>query len=256
MTRVPVLESHERDKPHDQDRHRRRHRIHGRRAPAPARFAPGGRRPRDHVAQGRGDEGRRRCSRACAGAITHLAFSDPAQARSSTACDVVFFATPHGVAMAQARELVGAGVRIDRPRRRFPDQGRRGLREVVPDSACVPRAPRRGRLRTDRAQPRRRRVARASSGIPAAIRPSCSSDCGRCSKRGSSITEHLIADCKSGVSGAGPQGGDGAHLLGGLRQLQGVRRQRPSPPPGNRAGARHAPRAGRCRSCSSRTSCR
>ena len=40
-----------------------------------------------------------------------LAFSDAADAELR-ACDVVFFATPHGVAMAQARELVGAGVRI------------------------------------------------------------------------------------------------------------------------------------------------
>src|SRR4029079_2429767 len=40
-----------------------------------------------------------------------LAFVDPTEARLD-ACDVVFFATPHGVAMAQARELVGAGARI------------------------------------------------------------------------------------------------------------------------------------------------
>ncbi|MDE2004824.1 MAG: N-acetyl-gamma-glutamyl-phosphate reductase, partial [Betaproteobacteria bacterium] len=40
-----------------------------------------------------------------------LAFADPAQAGLGS-CDVVFFATPHGVAMAQARELLGAGVRV------------------------------------------------------------------------------------------------------------------------------------------------
>ncbi|MGE5668405.1 MAG: N-acetyl-gamma-glutamyl-phosphate reductase [Betaproteobacteria bacterium] len=40
-----------------------------------------------------------------------LAFADPADADLKS-CDVVFFATPHGVAMAQARELLGAGVRI------------------------------------------------------------------------------------------------------------------------------------------------
>ena len=40
-----------------------------------------------------------------------LAFVDPAQA-DLRSCDVVFFATPHGVAMAQAPELVRAGVRI------------------------------------------------------------------------------------------------------------------------------------------------
>src|SRR4051812_30628839 len=40
-----------------------------------------------------------------------LAFTDPAAAGLAD-CDLVFFATPHGVAMAQARELVAAGVRI------------------------------------------------------------------------------------------------------------------------------------------------
>ena len=40
-----------------------------------------------------------------------LAFSDPASA-PLVDCDLVFFATPHGVAMAQARELLGAGVKI------------------------------------------------------------------------------------------------------------------------------------------------
>jgi N-acetyl-gamma-glutamyl-phosphate reductase len=40
-----------------------------------------------------------------------LTFSDPKDA-DLAGCDVVFFATPHGVAMAQARELVGAGARV------------------------------------------------------------------------------------------------------------------------------------------------
>jgi N-acetyl-gamma-glutamyl-phosphate reductase len=40
-----------------------------------------------------------------------LPFSDPAQANLK-ACDVVFFATPNGIAMEQARELVEAGVRV------------------------------------------------------------------------------------------------------------------------------------------------
>ena len=40
-----------------------------------------------------------------------LAFTDPKDA-DLAACNVVFFATPHGVAMAQARELLEAGVRI------------------------------------------------------------------------------------------------------------------------------------------------
>lgn len=40
-----------------------------------------------------------------------LAFVTPDDA-ALTDCDVVFFATPHGVAMAQARELVDAGVKV------------------------------------------------------------------------------------------------------------------------------------------------
>src|SRR5690348_2198760 len=40
-----------------------------------------------------------------------LRFSDPSQADLNK-CDVVFFATPNGVAMHQARSLLDAGVRI------------------------------------------------------------------------------------------------------------------------------------------------
>ncbi|HWP18450.1 MAG TPA: N-acetyl-gamma-glutamyl-phosphate reductase [Burkholderiaceae bacterium] len=40
-----------------------------------------------------------------------LAFVTPDDARL-TECDLVFFATPHGVAMSQARELLAAGVKI------------------------------------------------------------------------------------------------------------------------------------------------
>jgi N-acetyl-gamma-glutamyl-phosphate reductase len=40
-----------------------------------------------------------------------LIFSDPERAPLGE-CDVVFFATPHGVAMSHARQLVGAGVKL------------------------------------------------------------------------------------------------------------------------------------------------
>jgi N-acetyl-gamma-glutamyl-phosphate reductase len=40
-----------------------------------------------------------------------LAFSDPANAPLNQ-CDVVFFATPHGVAMEQARDLLAKGVKV------------------------------------------------------------------------------------------------------------------------------------------------
>lgn len=40
-----------------------------------------------------------------------LAFTDPAKA-TLTECDLVFFATPNGIAMQQARELLAKGVRV------------------------------------------------------------------------------------------------------------------------------------------------
>lgn len=43
--------------------------------------------------------------------LVPLAFTTPEKARL-TECDVVFFATPHGVAMAQAPELIAAGVKV------------------------------------------------------------------------------------------------------------------------------------------------
>jgi len=43
--------------------------------------------------------------------VVDLAFSDPATVDLKQ-CDVVFFATPHGVAMAQAPALVAAGVKV------------------------------------------------------------------------------------------------------------------------------------------------
>ena len=43
--------------------------------------------------------------------VIDLTFSDPATA-DLTQCDVVFFATPHGVAMSQAPSLVAAGVKV------------------------------------------------------------------------------------------------------------------------------------------------
>ena len=45
------------------------------------------------------------------GFLDDLKFSSP-DAADLTVCDFVFFATPHGVAMNAARELVSKGVRI------------------------------------------------------------------------------------------------------------------------------------------------
>ena len=43
--------------------------------------------------------------------IVDLVFTAPEQSKL-TECDVVFFATPHGVAMSYAKTLLAAGVRI------------------------------------------------------------------------------------------------------------------------------------------------
>lgn len=45
------------------------------------------------------------------GFMDDLVFTTPEEAKL-TECDVVFFATPHGVAMSMARELTDAGVKI------------------------------------------------------------------------------------------------------------------------------------------------
>jgi N-acetyl-gamma-glutamyl-phosphate reductase len=133
-----------------------------------------------------------------------LAFADPAGAEL-TACDVVFFATPHGVAMAAARELVQAGVRIIDLAADFrladptlferwykmphactdllaesvyglPEVNREAIRKarIVGNPGCYPTAAQLGFLPLVEA--------------------------------GLVDTDHLIADCKSGVSGAGRKG--------------------------------------------------
>jgi N-acetyl-gamma-glutamyl-phosphate reductase len=133
-----------------------------------------------------------------------LVFSDPAGA-DLKGCDVVFFATPHGVAMAAARELVEAGVRIIDLAADFrladpavfehwykmphactdllaesvyglPEVNREAIRKarIVGNPGCYPTAAQLGFLPLVEA--------------------------------GHVDTDHLIADCKSGVSGAGRKG--------------------------------------------------
>ena len=58
----------------------------------------------DHLARGGGRAGRRLLSRRCAAATTSRS-RDPAKAPLK-GCDCVFFATPNGVAMSQARALL------------------------------------------------------------------------------------------------------------------------------------------------------
>src|SRR5206468_7679785 len=130
-----------------------------------------------------------------------LAYCEPAEARLAT-CDLVFFATPHGVAMAQARELLQADVRIVDLAADFR----------LADPAVFERWYKMPHACTDL-------LAEAVYGIPEinreAIRkarivgnPGCYPTAVQLGflplvEAGLVDTDHLIADCKSGVSGAG-----------------------------------------------------
>jgi N-acetyl-gamma-glutamyl-phosphate reductase len=135
---------------------------------------------------------------------TSLCFSDPATAPLAR-CDVVFFATPHGVAMAQAPELVKSGVKIiDLAadfRLRDPAQFEYWYKmphsclDLLEESVY-------GLPEVNRDAIRKARVIGLPGCYPTSVQlgflpllePSA----------GDLVDEHsLIADCKSGVSGAG-----------------------------------------------------
>jgi N-acetyl-gamma-glutamyl-phosphate reductase len=130
-----------------------------------------------------------------------LAFCEPSAA-GLTQCDVVFFATPHGVAMAQARELVGAGVRIIDLAADFrladPAEFERWYKmphacpDLLADAVY-------GIPEINREAIRNARIVGNPGCYPTAVQlgflPLL--------EAGVVDTNHLIADCKSGVSGAG-----------------------------------------------------
>jgi N-acetyl-gamma-glutamyl-phosphate reductase len=130
-----------------------------------------------------------------------LAFTEPASAGLSF-CDVVFFATPHGVAMAQARELLAADVRIIDLAADFrladPAEFERWYKmpHACPDllAEAVYGIP-----EVNREHIRRARIVGNPGCYPTAVQlgflPLI--------EAGLVDTDHLIADCKSGVSGAG-----------------------------------------------------
>ncbi|MGH8683155.1 MAG: N-acetyl-gamma-glutamyl-phosphate reductase [Burkholderiales bacterium] len=130
-----------------------------------------------------------------------LEFADPAAAKLER-CDVVFFATPHGVAMADARRLVDAGVRVV---------------DLAADFRLQDLAEWKRWYKLDHAAPEL--VAEAVYGLPetnrAAIRtarivgnPGCYATAVQLGllplvESETVDLDHLIADAKSGVSGAG-----------------------------------------------------
>ena len=166
-----------------------------------------------------------------------LAFVEPAAAHLDQ-CDVVFFATPHGVAMAQARELLAADVRIIDLAADFrladPAMFERWYKmpHACPDllEEAVYGIP-----EINREAIRKARIVGNPGCYPTAVQlgflPLV--------EAGLVDTQHLIADCKSGVSGAGrkaemnlifPEAADNfaAYALKGHRHLpeivQGLQR--------------------------------
>ena len=130
-----------------------------------------------------------------------LAFTSPDKA-NLTECDVVFFATPHGVAMAQAQELVSAGVKIIDLAAdfRLKDVAQftqwYGMPHACPDllKEAVYGLP-----ELNRAALRHARVV----GNPGCYPTTMQLGFYPLLKAGVIDAGNLIADCKSGVSGAG-----------------------------------------------------
>src|SRR5690606_12369088 len=132
-----------------------------------------------------------------------LAFSTPEKARL-TDCHVVFFATPHGVAMAQAQELLAAGTRIIDLAADFRLQDTAAFErwykmphacpDVLSESAY-------GLVELNRDAVAKARVV----GNPGCYPTTVLLGLAPVLENGAQLvdTQTLIADCKSGVSGAG-----------------------------------------------------
>ena len=130
-----------------------------------------------------------------------LSFVEPDKAGLAQ-CNLVFFATPHGVAMAQARELVGAGVKIIDLAADFrlkdPAVFERWYKmpHACPDLLAESVY---GLPEVNRENIRKARIVGNPGCYPTAVQlgflPLV--------EAGVIDTKHMIADCKSGVSGAG-----------------------------------------------------
>lgn len=130
-----------------------------------------------------------------------LAFSSPDKA-PLTECDVVFFATPHGVAMAQAQELLAAGTRIIDLAADFRLQDTATFErwykmphscpDILAESVY-------GLVELNREAVAKARVV----GNPGCYPTTVLLGLAPLLENGLVDTQTLIADCKSGVSGAG-----------------------------------------------------
>jgi N-acetyl-gamma-glutamyl-phosphate reductase len=130
-----------------------------------------------------------------------VAFSSPDKA-SLTDCDVVFFATPHGVAMAQAPELLAAGVKVIDLAADFRLQDTASFEKWYKMPHSCPTLLKEavyGLPELNRDQIKNARLI----GNPGCYPTTMQLGFAPLLKAGIIDASHLIADCKSGVSGAG-----------------------------------------------------
>ena len=130
-----------------------------------------------------------------------LAFSEPS-ARALAGCDVVFFATPNGVAMGEARAVLDGGARVVDLSADFRIKDLAEWERWYKTKHAAPELVREavyGLPETNREQVRRARLVANPGCYPTAVQlgflPLV--------EAGVVDTDHLIADAKSGVSGAG-----------------------------------------------------
>ncbi len=130
-----------------------------------------------------------------------LAFSAPEKAKL-TECDVVFFATPHGVAMAQAPELLAAGVKVIDLAADFRLQDIASFEKWYKIPHTCPELLKEaayGLVELNRDTIRKARIV----GNPGCYPTTMQLGLAPLLQAGVIDASHLIADCKSGVSGAG-----------------------------------------------------
>jgi N-acetyl-gamma-glutamyl-phosphate reductase len=131
----------------------------------------------------------------------NLKFSDPAESKLDT-CDLVFFATPNGIAMQQTEALINAGVKVIDLAADFRIKNIAewekwyGMQHACPDLVAEAVY---GLPEVNRAQIRTARLIANPGCYPTAVQlgflPLI--------EAGIVDMDHLIADVKSGVSGAG-----------------------------------------------------
>ena len=170
------------------------------------------------------------------GKYDELAFTAP-DATDLKSCDVVFFATPHGVAMAQARELVGAGVKIIDLAADFRIRDVAMFEKWYKLEARVPRPARGVGVRAARVPSRRRSSKARIVGNPGCYPTSMQLGLHPAPRSGHRRQRAPHRRLQVGRVGRRAQGGGRPAARRSIGQLQGLRRVRPSPPSGDGAGA-------------------